>query len=32
MDVLSFDSSKLEFAKLAFAKVVDPENYYLVCE
>lgn len=32
MDILSFDSSKLQFAKIAFARVVDPENYYLVCE
>jgi len=32
MDELSFDSSKLQFAKAAFAQVVDPENYFLVRE
>ncbi|NCT18907.1 MAG: DUF4476 domain-containing protein [Flavobacteriia bacterium] len=32
MDILSFDFSKLQFAKLAFTRVVDPENYYLVRE
>lgn len=32
MHLLSFESSKLEFAKLAFEKVVDPENYYMVVQ
>lgn len=32
MDELSFDSSKLQFAKAAFKQVVDPENYFLVRE
>lgn len=32
MDELSFDSSKLQFAKAAFSQVVDPENYYMVRE
>ncbi len=32
MHLLSFESSKLEFAKLAFEKVVDPENYYIVVQ
>lgn len=30
MDELSFESSKLKFAKLAFAQTIDPRNYYLV--
>ncbi len=32
MHLLSFESSKLQFAKLAFEKVVDPENYYMVIQ
>ncbi|MBA3985112.1 MAG: DUF4476 domain-containing protein [Flavobacteriales bacterium] len=32
MHLLSFESSKLEFAKLAFEKVIDPENYYMVVQ
>lgn len=30
MGLLDFESSRLEFAKLAHEQVVDPENYYLV--
>ncbi len=32
MDEFSFDSNRLDFAKLALAKTVDPQNYYLVSE
>lgn len=32
MDEFSFDSNRLEFAKLAFGRTVDPQNYYLVSE
>ncbi len=32
MEEFSFDSNKLEFAKLAFLKTIDPQNYYCVSE
>lgn len=32
MDELTFDSYKLQFAKAAFTRVIDPENYFLVRE
>jgi hypothetical protein len=32
MTLLSFDSGRLEFAKAAYTRVVDPENYFLVRE
>jgi AAA+ ATPase superfamily predicted ATPase len=30
MNALSFESSRLEFAKLAYGRVYDPQNYFLV--
>lgn len=32
MEEFAFDSNRLEFAKLAFLKTVDPQNYYCVTE
>tara|TARA_R110000850_G_scaffold274786_2_gene412814 strand:- start:49494 stop:50141 length:648 start_codon:yes stop_codon:yes gene_type:complete len=32
MTLLTFDSGRLEFAKAAYTRVVDPENYFLVRE
>lgn len=32
MEEFAFDSSRLELAKLAFLKTVDPQNYYCVIE
>lgn len=32
MDEFSFESNKLDFAKMAFGRTVDPENYYRVSE
>lgn len=32
MDVLSFDSDQLKFAKMAFLRTVDPQNYFFVSE
>jgi hypothetical protein len=30
LDLLTFDNSKLNFAKAAYAKTIDPENYFLI--
>lgn len=32
MEQLAFDSDKLEFAKMVYPKIIDPQNFFLVYE